>query len=146
MSDFPLSANVSHSDSSHKQLPITRRQRSVSTKDSNVSPKSRPSLKSKYDSFTSQNLVINDDKKRQDSLKIFKSENGGFIKFLAKFMQSKSLDKVWNKIDVGKKGFVEMHNFPDLIAFIVLLYTAKVQQQRTKTRAKMDNQKVRAEI
>ncbi len=113
------------------------------------SPISRStSSKPKYDNLDLQEEIVNDDTKREQSLAIFTSENGGLITFLEKYLKSKIVEKMWIKLDSKQRGYIEITSFPDLIAFVVILYKVKVHQQKTKSKTKpaMDNKQVRAEI
>eukprot|EP01084_Bolivina_argentea_P083589 151347_1 len=104
--------------------------------------------KPKYDDFNIHKEILNNDLKRKQSLNIFLSNGNGLIKFLKKHLRSKVVEKMWTKLDSKNKGYIEMNNFPDLIAFIVILYKVKIHQQQTKSKTKpeMDNRQIRNEI
>jgi len=63
------------------------------------------------------------------------------IKFLQKYLKSKIVEKMWVKLDSEERGYIGMSSFPDLIAFVVILYKVKVHQQKTKSKTKPEMDK-----
>jgi len=104
--------------------------------------------KPKYGDISLQDEILNDDTKKAASLEHLCSDNNGFLLFLSKYLKSKSMDKVWNKLASKQSQCVEMSHFPDLITFVLILYKVKIHQQKTGTKTKpaMDNKEMRASI
>eukprot|EP01083_Nonionella_stella_P063978 166319_1 len=102
----------------------------------------------KYEDDSVQHEILSNETRKAQSLALLSSANGGLIKFVQKHLKSKIVTKMFAKLDPEKKGFIQMSSFPDLIAFLAILYKVKVHQQKTKTKTKpkLDNKAVRGEV
>ena len=107
-------------------------------------------FKTKCGDFEVQDEILNNEDKKEESLELFSLDNRGLIRFCEKYIHSKVVDKMWNKIDLAQNGYIGMKHFPDLITFITILYLTKRRQQKIKLKQKphrfVNNRQIRAEI
>lgn len=106
--------------------------------------------KPKYADVEVQEQILNDDERKEESLELFTLNKGSLIRFCTKYLNSKIIDKMWNKIDRRNNGYIHMKDFPDLVTFIVIIYLTKRRQQQTKIKEKpqtfISNKQIRTEV
>eukprot|EP00483_Globobulimina_turgida_P005053 UN05063 len=80
----------------------------------------------------SQQKILDNMELKQLSMDLLKESKGAFVKFAAKHLE-KILNKVWPKVDVNKKGYIETsEQIAETIGFIVMVYKGSRKQKPKK--------------